>query len=119
MNKAKELVEMIRSALDDDDNDVLRRRAINACDQLLVVLSAEPGQPMPVPTAPPVAPTPRPTPVMAAAPTPPPPAMQMLDALIAKLKSELPSESNTAEPEPSRELRIPFVPIPSRLGTGS
>ena len=117
MSKAKELVEMIRRALGDDADDLTRRRAINACDQLLAVMSTEPGKPLPVPPAPqPVA-----QPVVPTLATPTAgfsPATQMLDALIAKIKSQLPTDKQATEPAPSKSLRIPFVPIPGHRAAG-
>lgn len=121
MSEARELVEMIRSALVDDADDLLRQRATKACDQLLAVVNVEPGQPLPACPTPPV--TAQMTPVVVqAAPTPPAPefspASQMLDALIAKLKSQLPKEGQAEETATSKRLSIPFVPIPGLLGTG-
>lgn len=106
---------MIRGALGDDADELTRRRARNACDQLLVVLTAERGQPLPVPPAPQVAAPAAPVvaPTIASTPPAPPfsPATQMLDALIAKLKAELP-KSEQPEAPAKEDLRIPFVRIP-------
>ena len=119
MSEAKELVQVIRSALGDDADDLLKQRATKACDQLLAVLSAEPGQPLLVP--PPAATAATPVVVQAGA-TPSAqefsPATQMLDALIAKLKDQLPKEGQDAKATASKRLSIPFVPIPGLLGTG-
>jgi hypothetical protein len=122
MSKAKELVQTIRSALSDGADDLTKQRAINACDQLLVVLSAEPGQPLPVPPAPQAAAPAAPVVPPAIAPAPPVPAFspatQMLDALIAKLRAELPKEKQPTEAPSPRDLRIPFVRTPGMGGNG-
>ena len=109
MSKTKELIETIRVALDDEADDLKRRRARDACDQLLAVASTEPGEPLPVQPSPQAMAVP-----IVQAPVATSAASQMLDALIAKLQSKLPDKERAAEP-PGRRLRIPFVPIP-RLG---
>jgi hypothetical protein len=107
MSKAVELVELIKSALADDANDLTKQRARKACDQLLAVLRVEPGQPLPIP------PVPTPTAQASSAPPSSTPATQLLDAVIAKLQAHLPKEPKVSEGT-TVELRIPFVPLPSR-----
>jgi hypothetical protein len=89
MSKTKELIETIRAALDDEAGDLTRRRARDACEQLLAVASLEPGEPLPIQPSPqalavPVVPTPV-SPAVAYSP-----ASQMLDVSApARVRSSL------------------------------
>lgn len=92
------LIETIERAVEPSASAEARQEGAAACRAILSVLGAEPGHPLPG------LPPPRPQPSIA--------ADQVMDVLIAKLRSMLPTDG----PETGRSeqaLRIPLAPIPS------
>lgn len=114
MSNTTNFIETIKAGLADEVDELTRQRARKACDDLAAVLQSEPGEPLVLPVAPGSVPMP-------AAFTRPPGVPQpqvnpslLLDALIAKLRAELPADTaDDVAPERAR-LRIPFVPFPQR-----
>ena len=107
-----QLVEAIEKALAEDADDGAKQRGADACRSVLAALETKPGEPLVAATAM-AAP---PTPLAAAAPllgSAPP--STVLDALIAKLKAELPDDSDEPTESPIR-ITIPFVPLPKKRG---
>ncbi len=119
----------IRAALADGADDLTRQRGINACRDVMATLGARADQPTdeataPTPTQPPTLPSPSTT-----QPNPPsrladaarlvataPPTL-ILDAVIAKLKAQLPQEDAGDDGDsPGPTLRIPFIPVPNVKG---
>ena len=93
-----DLMEKIKRAVEPDAAADARHEGAAACRAILATLETEPGQPLPG------LPPPRPQPAIA--------ADQLMDVLIAKLRSMLPTDG----PETGRSeqtLRIPLAPIPS------
>lgn len=111
MSNVTAIVDTIRSGLADDVDEMTRQRARNACDELAAVLASKPGEPL----VPPEAPAPSPAPAMFSRPPGVPQSTDpslLLDAVIAKLRSQLPSEEDSEPTVEPSALRIPFVPLP-------
>lgn len=103
------LVDAIREALAEDAEDAAKQRGADACRSVLAALETKPGQPLVAPPPQlPVATTPLAAAAQVLGAAPP---STVLDALIAKLRAELPDDSEDAAEEPLR-ITIPFVPIP-------
>ena len=102
------LIESIRVAIAEGASDEARAAGANACRMLLAVLDVKPGEPMvaavpvPQPPSPPIAAI-----VSAIRGVP---REQLVDLLIAKLRTVVPAE--TAAPASVR-LNIPRVTVPT------
>jgi hypothetical protein len=105
-----QLIDSIRAAIADGADDAAKQAGANACRAILAALEARHGEPL---ASKPAAASPIATTFAALRGVPP---EQLLDLVIAKLRSKLPADAKLAA---SRPVAFQLLPLPKPPGGGS